>query len=681
MRQFTPKTLFFCALCFISGTVVYSQEQLPPAANYTTQLHRPSIEIGAGVLSYFGDVGHLNGTTQYSQLNWGYNITMRNPVSEAFSLDFNAFFGKIRHQENLPGQMINFESAVKMGSASISYNFNDILPKQRNINPYLSVGFGTMEFNPKTDLKDADGNYYHLWSNGSLMSLPEKDGKSDEATTIYRDYNYESDWRELQGGSGAFPLRTLVIPVAAGASINVNDKWNVNLGASYMFAFSDNLDGINAETAGVSGVNKANDALLYSSLGIAYNLHHTVKKNTKLHENNDDYFPGIDLDDEDGDGVVDAGDECPLTPEGVVVDKLGCPIDTDGDGIADHIDEEINSDAGVPVSLVGVALTDEDLMKMYLIYSDPSGNPHYLKSQTYTDSIDKLKNTSRKKGYRIEVIDSENLSPEEIARLLSVPDIKAIETLEGMDFYIDNVDSKYEAVQKFLKLNQLNIPARILQPDGEGYFELSASEIEHAAIFNDEENSDAIVFRVQLGAFKYKLSRNVFKDVRDLIVLQGNDGLTRYVSGSYSNIQEAAEHKVNLLLKGYEGAFVTAYQNGKRITLKEAGATVDKSEDITPQASGKINPNLIKYSVKLGTFAGRVPAETLGKYMSLGNVRPIRNTEGETTYVYGSFNSMDDAEKGLSELRTNGFTDAQMVGEFNGKIISAREAQTMRGDN
>ena len=43
--------------------------------------------------------------------------------------------------------------------------------------------------------------------------------------------------------------------------------------------------------------------------------------------------------DSDGDGVVDAKDQCPDTPAGVTVDATGCAVDSDGDGVADYKDE------------------------------------------------------------------------------------------------------------------------------------------------------------------------------------------------------------------------------------------------------------------------------------------------------------------------------------------------------
>jgi OOP family OmpA-OmpF porin len=65
--------------------------------------------------------------------------------------------------------------------------------------------------------------------------------------------------------------------------------------------------------------------------------------------------------DSDGDGVLDDKDECPNTPKGVQVDKVGCPLDTDGDGIPDYEDKCPDTPKGVKVDEVGCPLdTDGD---------------------------------------------------------------------------------------------------------------------------------------------------------------------------------------------------------------------------------------------------------------------------------------------------------------------------------
>ncbi|HEY9098540.1 MAG TPA: OmpA family protein [Thiobacillus sp.] len=48
--------------------------------------------------------------------------------------------------------------------------------------------------------------------------------------------------------------------------------------------------------------------------------------------------PTPNMVDSDGDGVEDARDKCPNTPQGWKVNAEGCPLDTDGDGVPDNID-------------------------------------------------------------------------------------------------------------------------------------------------------------------------------------------------------------------------------------------------------------------------------------------------------------------------------------------------------
>ena len=69
----------------------------------------------------------------------------------------------------------------------------------------------------------------------------------------------------------------------------------------------------------------------------------------------------VEILDSDNDGVVDTLDRCANTPEGVVVDKNGCPIDSDKDGVADYVDNCPDTPEGAPVDESGCPLdTDKD---------------------------------------------------------------------------------------------------------------------------------------------------------------------------------------------------------------------------------------------------------------------------------------------------------------------------------
>jgi OmpA-OmpF porin, OOP family len=92
---------------------------------------------------------------------------------------------------------------------------------------------------------------------------------------------------------------------------------NFKLGPSVMFNINEAFLYTNGdERDGVVGGN--NDMFLFHSIGLTFNFGHK--------------------DDEDGDGVSDFRDKCPNTPQGVSVDKKGCPLDRDGDGVADYLD-------------------------------------------------------------------------------------------------------------------------------------------------------------------------------------------------------------------------------------------------------------------------------------------------------------------------------------------------------
>jgi OOP family OmpA-OmpF porin len=60
--------------------------------------------------------------------------------------------------------------------------------------------------------------------------------------------------------------------------------------------------------------------------------------------------------DSDGDGVLDNMDQCPDTPNGVVVDSTGCPLDSDGDGVPDYLDQCPDTPEGDSVDKKGCTL-------------------------------------------------------------------------------------------------------------------------------------------------------------------------------------------------------------------------------------------------------------------------------------------------------------------------------------
>ncbi len=107
--------------------------------------------------------------------------------------------------------------------------------------------------------------------------------------------------------------------------------------------------------------------------------------------------------DGDGDGVMDADDQCPGTPPGVAVDSTGCPLDTDGDGVYDSFDRCPGTPQGAPVDASGCPLdTDGDGVYDYQdqcpataagVPVDKKGCPKDSDSDGVYDHLDKCPDT------------------------------------------------------------------------------------------------------------------------------------------------------------------------------------------------------------------------------------------------------------------------------------------------
>jgi outer membrane protein OmpA-like peptidoglycan-associated protein len=111
--------------------------------------------------------------------------------------------------------------------------------------------------------------------------------------------------------------------------------------------------------------------------------------------------------DKDKDGVNDRKDKCPDTPEGVIVDKFGCPIDTDKDGVPDYLDKCPNTpqesistidENGCPIDTDGDGVPDyldkcPDTPSEAFGKVDENGCPIDSDGDSVPDYLDKCPNT------------------------------------------------------------------------------------------------------------------------------------------------------------------------------------------------------------------------------------------------------------------------------------------------
>lgn len=678
----------------LGGQDTYSQ-----AADTTSaEIVKPRVEIGIGRLGYYGDIGR--NFKNYNPLvgNIGGHFRIGAPLYYFLDFDAYALYGRLSMSETTGSRRLNFSSELKLMGAEVTYNFRNLLKPNSAIAPYVSVGIAGFEFLSKTDQYDANGNRYHYWNDGTIRNLPEGAPNAHEAIEIQRDYNYETDIRKTNAdGFDEYPERSWAIPVGAGATLNLTDHLRLRLGAQMYFTFTNYIDGITEQSAPERVGSSKNDWFLYTNAGLSYNFDF-VKKKRKKHDHvqmDTDLLAQSD-EDQDGDGVNDFLDECPNTPMGVEVDERGCPVDSDNDGVPDYLDQEPNSIAGAYVDADGVTISDEYFLHSYLFWIDSVYDMSFLSSRI--ESADAPERVHRAKTdtrtYYVQVIGNDSMSNEMIETLLSIPDVQSREYEGKTIFLIGEYNKLHQAAERKISLEADGIDGIVVADENGKIIDLteeSASVIADLKRISkvDEQFSEElaeptmdVVYRVQIGAFSKPLSRDVFAGVNELLVINGHDGLTRYVSGSFTNLEAAAQRKVNLLLEGFEGAFITAYRGGKRIGLAEAGAIVSGEYDSKQEiATPSFNVNLVKFRVQIAAYRDEVPTDMLDQFIELGEIKPMRGPDGATRYVYGEFDSYNEASKAKEAIASAQFKDAFVIGEFNGQIISAKEAIRILDEN
>jgi len=647
---------------------------------------RPTIGFGAGMLSFYGDVGnqHKGGDPLVTRL--GYEVRASAPLTRWLEADLYAIHGRLGVNERDYTRNQNFDSRITVGGLRLRYNFQPLVNRERVVEPYITLGFESVEFLTKTDLFDAQGRRYNYWSDGTIRDIAEDAPNAASAVEIQRDYTYESDVRELdRDGFGKYREQAFAIPVGVGARMDIGHGLDLRIGATMHFTTTDLIDGITAKSLDERTGSSGNDRFLYSGFSIGYTIPMTRKpKKTRFQTplNNDQLDAIVLADDEDGDGVKDFADACPGTPPGVKVDAKGCPLDGDSDGVPDDRDDELNSAPGALVDGRGVTITDEALLKSWLAWKD-SGNVNIVASRVESVGGNKPAKPPAKRVYVVKVgTHTEGISEELIQKILSIPDVRTIERGDTTFYVVGSFDAIPEALRRELELKGMGITSEVMAEEGGQLIDVSAeSAADRAKMVGmgaGDDNRDVII-RVQLGAFRNKLSKNIFSKIKDLVVIQGDDGLTRYYTGSFKQVNPAANHRVQMLLDGFEGAFLTAFRDGKRVSMKEAGARVTGTEDLrTTPTVGSVARDKIRYRVQVATFAGNVPMDAMDKLLGLGDVEPVSG-ENTVRYYYGSFVERQEAADALEAIKLKGFTDAFVVGSVNGNIVPVEDADSLIG--
>ena len=708
------------------NSTTFSNELIEDEETSTDEfLFKPQLSLGTGMLTFYGDIGsnHRGYHPMVSRL--ATTLRLINPLNDFLDLGFYVLFGQISANERTLTRNLNFNSNITTGGVTINYNFNHFLKKGRNVEPYIHVGLESIEFLSKTDLQDANGNTYYYWSDGTIKDMAENDPNADNAVDLVRDYTFESDIREQNfDGFGKYQERTFGIPFELGANFHVGERLKFRVGSSVHFTFTDLIDGVTSESLGNRIGDARNDKMLYTHIAMCYDFNIKSKKKPKvdiIDEDSEKYYKE-DVEDADGDLIVDHMDKCPNTPQGVEVDEFGCPLDDDIDGVANSFDDELLSLEGALVDINGVTMTDDDHIENYRRYKDSIGefsqwdtlhrtwgsDPRSLKTLIDTRNL----TPKSKELYIVIGSDIQGVSPNELWKKLANRDFQVKESGDSILYVMGGYDPNIVAdVIKELENDSVEVQGVVEINDQDEITPVDVDEIiaesnvaeeteEELPIENESNTDTAIVeefvpvidpetqlasFRIQIGAFSRKISKSVFGDLPDVVSVRGDDGLYRYFSGSYTDKAKAATHKVNLTTSGYNDAFIVAFKDGKRVTLREAGFEVkpgvveDLSVSSTPSANA-VDPSLIKFRIQVGAFKEKVPTDYLDIFLDIGNVLPKRDVvSGFTRYYVGKLDTYEAAMAFRDKIASRGLEDCFIVGEFKQNIITSREALNLLG--
>ncbi|MBN2681016.1 MAG: hypothetical protein JXR58_00785 [Bacteroidales bacterium] len=337
---------------------------------------KPVIGLGYGIITFRGDVNDIyNGSPMVGRTAFNFSVARR--LSKNVNVNFQGINGKLTGNERGPDRYLNFKTDFLNIGVNFEYNFRHLIIKPTPVIPFLSLGLESFSFNSKADMYDANGNLYHFWSDGSIRNIAENPLTAHTSTILQRDYNYETDVRELDlDGLGKYNQTAFGLPISLGADMKVTDRVSIRMAVTYHMLFNDLIDNVSEVGTGIRQGNSANDKFWYSHVSLRLDLFSPPKMTIlDIHYQGIDFI-ALDLEDEDNDHVRDIDDNCPGTPPGIKVTDKGCPIDTDNDGIPDYLDLEKNSAPKAIVNTKGVTMTDDEIIAL-------GSRPGVLRSEMY----------------------------------------------------------------------------------------------------------------------------------------------------------------------------------------------------------------------------------------------------------------------------------------------------------
>ena len=636
---------------------------------------QPMLSFGTGSYLFKGDIEGPK--KNFLMGNQGYHFGVKMNMTDNLDLTFLLGNGSLNETDDVTNT--SFRSDVKTAGLGLRYNFHQI-SKQSKLTPFLSLGAELLNFKTENQITET----------------------------------------------------TIAIPMGIGVMLDVSERIGLDMGLRYHYSFSDLID--NVEEGGGDKFLVTTFTVHFDLFTPKPRKPKAYSDQSFYAEVN---FKAMDVEDSDGDLVPDIDDYCPETPEGVKVDANGCPLDDDKDGIPNYIDEEAHTPRGAIVNEKGVQLTDDQSKSMYSkfnaasreyanVYNEneiskddfKSINEYLIaKANAFNIANDIPSIDTKIQGKRLAIMLGEyrdDVPANVINKFLSFDDLESLLQNDGMVVYsVGSYATFDEAInrQTQLEINEgmdnteivevedgvvtLYSPAPPVPVETPKKEEVEKEEekVEKNAATEDTTNVvlkqekqepkkevkstvGKITFRVQIGAYKVALSKDIFKGVPNVIPFTSNDGFTRYYTGSFTSYKDAVQHQNDMLLRGFDGSFVVAFKDGEKIGLYAAlRATNGKLPKRNTSKEAKPN---VEFVVQIGVYKESVPANVLAKMSKIGEVVKEKINDSKLyRYNAGTFNNYDAANTRLQEVQKAGIDDAFVKALLDGKQISIEKAKTL----
>lgn len=181
----------------------------------------------------------------------------------------------------------------------------------------------------------------------------------------------------------------------------------------------------------------------------------------------------------------------------------------------------------------------------------------------------------------------------------------------------------------------------------------------------DISSTKYLNYFVQIGTFSSPKTQNDLGNPGKLYYKLLSDGRVQYFVGPYYRYNNVSNKLKSLKAKGFNDAFIVAYNGGKPITIANA-------RKIEANVQKQQTSNQVIYRVQIGAFSDYLTdAQYKQKFSKVLDIYPITIYKDKNLIIYaaGEANTLAEARQIKKTLVNMGFTDAFIISFKAGKKV------------